>query len=246
MSSITKALPTTGPTTGPVARPVAGQLARTAAGILDDGNRFLPLPAQLATLLPQGGIRRGGTLRITPSPGATSLLMYLLAEPVRAGSWAAVVNIPDFGAEAAAELGVPLNRLAFVPTPGDQWLEVTATLLDNLDLVAIRPPSRCRGVDARRLAARTRQRNSVLIISSLPDVTRSNWPEPADVDLSTTASEWKGLQAGHGRLRYRELTITASGRRLPGRRQTRITVTEPVPQPGEPPPVARKPPDAAP
>jgi len=57
---------------------------------------------------------------------------------------------------------------------------------------------------AGRLAARARQRGSVL-------VPFGRW-DGADVTLQVVRGRWDGLGAGHGRLRRREVTIAASGR----------------------------------
>lgn len=184
--------------------------AATASALAAAPDKVLPVPSDLRSILPDHGLRRGSTIKIGNSVGATSLAISLLAEPLRAGSWAAVVGLPGFGVEAATNLGVSLNRLALVPNPGQDWREVVAALLDSLDIVLLAPPTNCRGVDARRLAARARQRRSVLAICS------PAWPESADIDLTVTNTRWLGLRAGHGRLRARTLAVAASGRRLSG------------------------------
>jgi hypothetical protein len=137
-------------------------------------------------------------------PGATSVLLSLIAEPVRAGSWGAVVGMPDLGIAAAAESGVDLARLVLVPDPGAEWATVTAALLDGLDIVAVCPPGQVAPRLAHRLAARARQRGGVLI-------SFGEW-DRADVVLRTTGQAWQGLGAGRGRLRGRELTLVANGR----------------------------------
>ena len=45
---------------------------------------------------------------------ATSLALALAVEATAAGAWLAVVDVPWLGVEAAAELGVPLERLVRV------------------------------------------------------------------------------------------------------------------------------------
>jgi hypothetical protein len=55
-----------------------------------------------------------------------------------------------------------------------------------------------------RLAARARQRGSVL-------VPFGDW-SGADVTLQVGSGRWEGLGAGHGRLRRREVTVIARGR----------------------------------
>lgn len=191
--------------------------------LLAAGDQFLPVSEELRSILPDRGLRRGSTIRIKNSVGATSLAIALLTKPLNAGSWAAVIGLPSFGVEAATDKGVPLERLALVPRPGSDWREVTAAMLDSLDMVLLTPPSRCRSGDARRLAARARQRRSVLIICPpeqhagsgyhSPD---TSWPESADIDLEVVASEWLGLRRGHGRLCARTVSVVASGRRLSG------------------------------
>ncbi len=193
--------------------------------LLTASDQFLPIAEELRSILPDRGLRRGSTIQIKNSAGATSLAMALLAKPLNAGSWAAVIGLPGFGVEAATNTGVPLRRLALVPRPGSDWREVTAAMLDSLDIVLLTPPGRCRSGDARRLAARARQRGSVLIIcppeqhanhSSGHRSPAMNWPESTDIDLEVVAIEWLGLRRGHGRLRERTVSIVASGRRLSG------------------------------
>jgi len=67
----------------------------------------------------------------------------MLAAPSEAGSWAAVVRLPDLGLLAAHECGVALVRLAVVPNPGPEWAVVVDALLDGLDIVVV--DAKCRG-----------------------------------------------------------------------------------------------------
>ncbi|RAO63431.1 hypothetical protein LUPAC06_00157 [Micromonospora saelicesensis] len=79
------------------------------------GHRVLPVVPELTGLLPNRGLRRGSTIAVAAGQprrsGGTSLMLALLAEASRAGSWCAVVGVPTFGAGAAAELGIALDRL---------------------------------------------------------------------------------------------------------------------------------------
>jgi hypothetical protein len=59
--------------------------------------------------------------------------------------------------------GVALERLALVPGPGPDWPEVVAALLDGIDVVVAAPPVGVSPMLARRLAARARQRGTVLV-----------------------------------------------------------------------------------
>lgn len=163
--------------------------------------RTVPAPAQLAPLLPWGGLRRGSVVSVT---GATSLLLALLGAASAAGSWTAVIGRPDLGLLAAAEAGVAVERLALVPRPGPDVAAVTAAVLDGIEVVAVAGWQRITPADARRLAARVRQRGAVLLPFG-------EWPG-ADVRLHGERLAWDGLGAGHGRLTSLRVTVRTTGR----------------------------------
>lgn len=191
------------------AAPAAGlrEVAARARPVALAGQQVLPVGAPLTPLLPAGGLRRGTVVTVAGGPGATSLALALAAGPSGAGSWVAVLGGHDLGLVAAAEMGVALDRLALVPSvPPDQWAVVAAALLDAIDVVLVRPPARVRPVEARRLAARARERGSVLVPVC------AAWPEAADVRLAVVAGSWEGLGQGFGHLRRREVTVAAGGR----------------------------------
>ncbi|GIF68099.1 hypothetical protein Ais01nite_61340 [Asanoa ishikariensis] len=185
-------------------------LVRPASAAPDDAHRTLPVPAELRGLLPGRGLRRGSTVAVGTGPrspsGGTSLVHALIAEASRAGSWCAVVGVPAFGAVAAADGGVALERLALVPNPGPEWATVVAALIDGVDVVVLAVPTQgaVASTVTARLAARARQRGSVL-------VPYGQW-DGADLTLRVTRGRWEGLSAGRGRLRRREVTIVARGR----------------------------------
>jgi len=175
------------------ARPVA--LAR---------ERVLPVLPPLETLLP-GGLRRGTTVGVS---GSTSLALALLAGPVQAGSWVAMVGMSSLGLAAASEFGVSLDHLVLVADPpNDAWGATVATLVDAFDAVLVRARRHTRAADARRLAARARERESVLVVLG------DDWPQMPDVCLSIITSEWVGLGHGHGHLHARRIVVEVDGRR---------------------------------
>ncbi|HET9517879.1 MAG TPA: hypothetical protein VFO77_09155 [Actinoplanes sp.] len=189
------------------------ELIRPAGTPDDPGvHRMLPVRPELGGLLPGRGLRRGSTVAIIAGHsslgqsvgGGTSLLLALLSAASRSGSWCAIVGLPALGVLAAAESGIALERLALVPDPGPEWPTVVAALIDGLDVVVTAVPGHVTASVATRLAARTRQRGSVL-------VPYGRWAG-ADVTLQVTHAAWEGLGAGRGRLRRREVTITARGR----------------------------------
>jgi len=182
------------------------------------GEQVLPVLGALAGLLP-GGLRRGSSLAVgagragRPGGGATSLALAVAAGPSAAGSWVAAVGVPSLGLAAAAGYGVDLGRLVLVADPpADRFGQVVALLVDAFDVVLVRPPpglTAVRAADARRLAARARERGSVLVRLDGGDA----WPAAADVTLTVTATTWEGLGDGHGHLRARRAVVTSGGRR---------------------------------
>lgn len=175
--------------------------ARTDAGTGSGTGRDLPVPAELATVLPWPGLRRGSTVAVS---GSVSLLFALLSEATATGSWAAVVGLPGLGLTAAAESGIPVSRFIQVPRPGNDPLEVASALLDGVDLVVLAQTRQENDAQARRLSARARHRGSVLLVWG-------TWPA-VDVSLDCTGARWHGLGHGHGFLREREITVRVSGR----------------------------------
>jgi hypothetical protein len=177
---------------------------------LDD--RALPTSGALSELLPGGALAAGGSYVVD---GSTALALELLREPSRAGSWCAVVGMPDLGVEAAAAAGLDLERLVLVPHPGDQWLAVVSALVDAVAVVLVQPPARARIAEATvgRLSARLRQREGVLVS------TRA-WPR-AQAHLTVTESDWAGLGAGFGHLAARQVTVASSSPAWQGRTRSR-------------------------
>lgn len=175
---------------------------------------MVPVHPALAGLLPDGGLRPGAAYQV--SGGA--LLLALLAEPSAAGSWCGVVGIPEFGAEAARSAGVALDRLALVPQPGERWLSVVAALAEVLPVVAVRPPSRVREADAARLAARLRERATVMLVCG-------DWPR-TEARLGIEHPSWAGIGQGHGYLSGREVTVSVVSRHAPAPRMARLVLPD--------------------
>lgn len=141
---------------------------------------------------------------------SASLALALAAGASQAGEWVGFAGCPDFGVEAAAELGMELSRTVLVPEPGEHWLEVTAALVDVMRVVVLRPPA---GVDARTagvLDSRLRTRSSVLVVWG-------EWPR-VEARVSVEHSQWSGLDAGTGRLGERRASLVVRrGARPPQR-----------------------------
>jgi hypothetical protein len=182
--------------------------------------RALPTHPALGELLPGGALAAGGVYAVDNS---TTLALGLLQGPSAAGSWCAVVGVPDLGVEATAGLGLDLERLVLVPHPGEQWLSVVSALIDVVSVVLVKPPTRegkgrqgglrLSDAAASKLASRLRQREAVLV--SLGD-----WPR-SDARLTVTASTWAGIGAGFGHLTARQVTVSSESRSWAGRAKSR-------------------------
>src|SRR6266542_3418813 len=166
-------------------------LAQRVRPVTLAGEQLLPVPRALEPLLPDRGLRRGGTVAVD---GSLALALALVAGASAAGSWVVAVGLPDLGVVAAAEAGAAA------------WGAVVAALLDAIDVVLVRPPARLSAAVARRLAARARERRSVLLLVG------AGWPIPPDLRLAVTASQWEGLGQGDGRLEARKVEVAAAGR----------------------------------
>lgn len=169
---------------------------------------LLPVPESLAEALPAGLPR--GTVAVLS--GARSLALGMVAAVTAAGGNAAIVGQPDTGLLAAAEMGADLSRLAVIPDPGTDPVEVAAVLVDGMDLVVLGlggrsvPPARARAV-----TARSRQKGCALL------VTGGDWPGAAlRLDARVCGYEIAGgAVPGFGRISAVRLEVQARGR-VPG------------------------------
>lgn len=183
--------------------------AEAAKPVTLAGERTLPVLDALAPLLPDG-LRRGIAAVVDGGPGATALALALGAAASQAGSWVGMVGAPSLGLLAAAELGLAPERLLVVADPPVQsWARVVAALLDAVDIVYAWSTN-AGAADARRLLARAREREALLIPLG------ARWPLAADVRLSVAAPEW----VVDGRLVARRLTVVASGKGVYARERT--------------------------
>lgn len=165
-------------------------------------SRALPTDAALGALLPGGALKAGAMYSVR---GSWQLALSFLSAASTNGSWCGIVGCRDFGGEAAAELGIALDRCVVIPRPGKHALTLTSTLGETLSLVVARFDHRVSPADVERLAAKLRENGSALIVAG-------DWPR-TESRLSVTSSRWSGLEAGYGLLRDRELTIRSEDRR---------------------------------
>ena len=173
--------------------------------------RALPTPPELRGLLPGGALRRGS---VTTVQGSLQLGLALLAAVSASGAWCGVIGVPELGIEATADLGLSLERLVLVPSPGTHGLGIAGTLSEVLSAVLIRPSGEPRPDEAARLAARLRDHGATLVVLG-------PW-QGAEGNLRVTASRWSGLGFGHGMLQTHDVTVESRDRRGPMRHRVRF------------------------
>jgi len=199
--------------------PALAEVARAVRPVALARDRVVPVVPALVEVVPEGGLVRGSVTAVEGA-AATSLALALVAGVSSAGGWTAVVGCPDLGLAAAAEAGLALERLALVaePAPGD-WGGVVAALVGAVDVVVVGPTHRVRTADARRLAARARERGTVLVQLRDPGGSRgvARPGLEADLRLSVVEARWQGVGQGHGHVRSRRIAVEVGGRRRASR-----------------------------
>ena len=187
--------------------PIPPELAATLRPVSFATHRRIALDEPWRGLVPGEGLRRGSTISVQAPSGAggLSLALSLLAGASARGHWAAVVGVDDPGVLAMADLGVDLRRVLFVPRPRGAWAESVADVLDGVDLVIVRPPSRAARGSARVLSDRVRERGAVLLVVS---ESASTWPLPVELSFSVTHAQW----SASSRLEDRTLRVRIEGR----------------------------------
>lgn len=134
---------------------------------------------------------------------ATSLALLLMAGPSAQGAWCAIVGSDRIGLEAAAALGIDLDRTIWVPDAGSDPVSVLGALVDAVGVVMVDQMVLSER-EAGRLKARLQQRQAVLVAVG-------DWPR-ADARLRLRDQRWEGPQGGHGHLQARQVTVEVEQR----------------------------------
>ncbi len=176
------------------------------ADLLPDSQARLPVPQLLAGVLPDA-LPRGSVAVLS---GARSLPVSMVAAVTAAGGNAAIVGQPDIGLLAAVEMGADLSRLAVIPDPGTDPVEVAAVLMDGMDLIVLALGGRSVPVTrARAVVARAHQKGCTLL------VTDGDW-QGASIRLTARVCGYETTAdtPGFGRISKVRLQVCAEGRAI--------------------------------
>ncbi len=186
---------------------------RLSTDLLPESEAKLPIPPSLVEVLPHALPR--GTVAVLS--GARSLLLSMVAAVTAADSNVAIVGQRDLGLLAAVEMGADLSRLAVIPDPGTDPVEVAAVLMDGMDLVVLGLGGRSVPLSrARALVARAHQKGCTLL------VTDGDW-QGAPIRLQARVCGYEIVGGdpnapGFGRIGKVRLDISARGRSVGHRR----------------------------
>jgi hypothetical protein len=174
--------------------------------LLPDSEARLPVPQLLASVLPDA-LPRGAVAVLS---GARSLPLSMVAAVTAAGGNAAIVGQPNVGLLAAVEMGADLSRLAVIPDPGTDPVEVAAVLMDGMDLIVLALGGRSVPMTrARAVVARAQQKGCTLL------VTDGDW-QGASMRLKARVSGYETTsdKPGFGRISKVRLEVCAAGRAI--------------------------------
>ena len=157
------------------------------------GTRRIAVAGVLQPYLPVGGVQRGTVLTIGGAGGAgvTSAALDLAAGVTSAGEWAAFVDSGSLGGRAAMDAGIALDRCAVIrDVAADRWAITIGALLDGVTMVCAAIPDRLALGDARRLQARARERQGILVVlETVPGMRVGQWPGEAAIRIEVTMSQ---------------------------------------------------------
>lgn len=173
------------------------------------GDDVLPTPDPLRPLLPAGALRKGAA---TAVQGSQQLALSLLSDVSTSGAWCGAIGFSAFGFEAAAQLGLALDRFVLVPRPGKHALGIAGMLSEVFSALVLQLPHQPSPGEVERLAARLREHGTALVVTG-------PWPR-CDASLRVTETQWSGLGSGHGLLEVQDLTVQSLDRR--GQRSHRV------------------------
>lgn len=206
-------------------RGVLAELGERVKPVALARERTLRVSTPFEQLLPEGLVR--GQVVSSQGVAARSVAFGLVRDALVEGGWMAVVDVSTLGTDAAAEFGVPLERVVRIETGADDgsgtdldWIDVMGAAIDGFDVVLTRVPAGLRSghrpAAVRKLGSRLQQKGAVVVTLGAAGSLGG------DVEVTTRRTVWGGLGEGTGHLRRRVVEVVAAGRRVPGSRSCSI------------------------
>lgn len=203
---------------------------RSAAQLLDRAHP-IPTPPEFGDLLGQWGLVRGSLVGIEGTSGALSAALALCAAASTSGSWIAACGMGHLSWDTAIEVGIDLSRVITVALPDSEAViaDALAATLDAVDIVLVDAQVVIGAAHWRRLMARVRERQAVVIYVHSQHLARyGRMIHAPDLMIHTQAIRWEGVGSGWGYGRARQLRLQASGRgRYSGQRQVDLWMPDP-------------------
>ncbi|NCX31916.1 MAG: hypothetical protein EBX18_05300, partial [Actinobacteria bacterium] len=178
-----------------------------------------------------------GRFTYTPNAGfsGSDSFTYIIADgaalsaaATRAGSWLAVVGVPNLGVAAAIEAGVAVERivLAQPPRASREWVATVAALVEGFEVLIVATPTSLSASDARRLQTRVMARQAVLIVVDLPALSSVGEASvfASDIDVHANTVSWSGIERGAAHITQRTVQVRVNGRRCSSARERTITL----------------------
>lgn len=182
-----------------------------------DPTEVIAVGAELGSVLPGGGLARRAHTRLSECP---ALVVELIAHCTSRGGHIAVIGWPELSYAGVVESGGVLGNIIAVPDPGPEPLNVSAVLVEGLDLVIHRfsPHTAISPTRARPLLAKLRSGTAALLMVG------AEIPAPAAV-IDAHVATYRGLGSGTGRINGVDIAVRVRPKgRAPA--ATRVTLGE--------------------
>jgi len=189
-----------------------GQIKKIESSTTDSS--VFPMDSALVSLFPKGGLCKGSSYSLDSS---ASLLWSLVAESTKQGIWCAIIGIPDLGIGIAKEVGVNINRVVLIPSPGPKWMAVLGDLIETVGICVLGSFSAPGATQLSTLHSRLRNHKTSLLV-------RATWPN-SKTSFAVT-HQWSGVRSGEGLLQTHHLHITAKSHSGEAIRSCDVLITD--------------------
>nr|WP_231587558.1 hypothetical protein [Corynebacterium comes] len=182
------------------------------------GPDLLPVPSDLAKVLPGGGLARRAVTEVSDCP---ALIVQLIVQATAGDGHVGVVGWPELSLAGVIDNG-RLEKIITVPDPGSDPLGVIGVLVEGLDLVVARWPAplELSPVRARPMLGKLRGGVAALVLVG------ARVPSPT-VRIQADVTTFRGIGEGTGRIRGVDIAVRVEAKGKPPA-STTVTVGRPA------------------